>query len=109
MLGWGVRVEEVDREEGEPVVANWTAEPQFLSEIEKLVEEGEAYVDEYHGGYPNKYSVYSDVLRDWLEDNDPRLHVYFGGRWIYKLTVNYEKLDEIPDGVLLSVVLWDQS
>jgi hypothetical protein len=109
MLGWTVAIKDVDEEEPRHNIAYWYAEPQFLTEIEKLVEEGEAFVDEYHGGYPNKYSVYSDILREWLEDNDPRLHVYWGGRSIYKLSVDYDKLDHILDGVLLSVELWDQS
>lgn len=110
MLGWNVKVAEVNRVEGEPLVAQWTAEPHFLSEIENLMARGDAFIVEYKGGYPNRYEVPSEILREWLEDATPHLHLMFGGRSdLYKLNVNYEKLDQVPDGVYLSVEIWDQS
>lgn len=108
MLGWTVSVDEIDKEEKGPAIAYWYADPHFLTEIEKLVEEGEAFVDEYHGGYPNKYSVYSDILRDWLEDGSPELHQMRPVDW-FPMHLDYDRLDAVPDGVLLAVEMWDQS
>lgn len=109
MLGWTVKVDEVDPEETGPPIAYWYAEPQFLTEMEKLVAEDEAFLVESKGGYPYRFEVYSDILREWLEEDDPRLHLMFGGRSVYKLDVDYDKLDAVLDGVLLSVEMWDQS
>lgn len=109
MLGWSVYVKEVDEAEGQRPVAHWMGEPNLLTEMEKLVEEGEAYLIESNGGYPYRFEVYSDILREWLEEDDPRLHRMFPKSDLYKLYINYERLDQILDGVLLSVSLMDQS
>lgn len=109
MLGWTVSVDDVDKEETGLSIAYWYARPNFLTEMEILVEDGEAFLVENNGGYPYKFEVYSDILRVWLEDGSPNLHQMFRGLDPYKLHLDYDKLDQVPDGVLLSVVLWDQS
>ena len=109
MLGWSVIVDEIDREERGPSIAYWYADPQFLTEMEELVEQGEAFFVESNGGYPYKFEVYSDILREWLEENDARLHLMFGSSDRYNLRLDYDRLDQVSDGVLLSVVMWDQS
>ena len=109
MLGWTVSVDEIDREAGGPSIAYWYADPQFLTEMEELIEQGEAFLVESNGGYPYKFDVYSDILRDWLEDGSPKLHRMFGGSDPYNLRLDYGRLDQVSDGVLMSVVMWDQS
>lgn len=108
MLGWTVRVVEVDNTERGPGIAYWHAEPNFLTEVEKLVEDDEAFLVESNGGYPYRFEVYSDILRDWLEEGSPELHRMLP-KDVYKLHLDYDRLDAVPDGVLLSVVMWDQS
>lgn len=109
MLGWSVSVDEIDKEEPGPSIAYWYADFQFLTEMEKLVEEDEAFFVESNGGYPYKFEVYSDILREWLEDGSGKLHQMFPKLDLYKMRVDYGRLDRVMDGVLLSVVMWDQS
>lgn len=108
MLGWTVSVDEIDKEETGPLIAFWYADPHFLTEIENLVEEGEAFLVESKGGYPYRYEVYSDILRDWLEEGSSELQRKRPIDW-FPMHLDYVKLDAVPDGVLLSVVMWDQS
>lgn len=109
MLGWTVSVDEIGADTLGPSIAYWYANVGFLSEMKELVQEGEAFLVESNGGYPYRFEVYSDILREWLEKDDARLHKMYGGLDLYGLQLDHESLDRVPDGVLLSVEMWDQS
>jgi hypothetical protein len=109
MLGWTVAVDEVEKTERGPSIAYWYADPEFLTEMENLVEAGDAFLVESNGGYPYRFEAYSDILREWLEEDDSRLHRKYRFSDLYKFHLDYDRLDKVPDGVLLSVVMWDQS
>lgn len=103
MLGWEVYV----RPEDESVlsVAAWESRPGLLTTMETLVENGDAEVVEYHGGYPDIYRVKASLIRYWCEDDPQEMCKMWNGTGY----ANWAMLDDLAEDATVLLEMWDGS
>lgn len=114
MLGWSITVTAATPEnyhehlQIEPVIADWTVGPMGTRWIDALVECGDAAQVRW-GGYPDIFTARASAIRPVLEgmvppDGDDLTDTQARGLMIHR-----DRLSACPDGMMLTIVVWDQS
>jgi len=110
MSGWWVVVDARTHEEREASadkrghqIASWETGLSGVDFLTRGLVKGGKAAQYTFGGYPNRFTVAAGDLVPFIIDGPPKPE----GGWIANVTINREKLAELPPEQVLTVEVWD--